>query len=122
MPPKRCEADVDRLQGALKILNGRPAEVRNAMKYKKQQAKAQANKAGMMRAARVIMCLPQGGLDLAVPFLTCRSELDTEQRAAQQASLENWFVIAVEDDKQQWCTHPPSTRGTDALREVEVSG
>jgi hypothetical protein len=77
----------------------------------KQQAKAQANKAGMMRAARVIMCLTQGGLELAVPFLTRRSELNTEKRAVQQASLENWFGIAAEDGKQQWCTRPPSTRG-----------
>jgi hypothetical protein len=72
----------------------------------------------MMRAARAIMCLPQGGLELALSFLTQRAELQMKDRAVQQTSLENWFLITAEAEKQK-CTHPPSTMGKAALKEAE---
>ncbi len=120
MPPKRCETDAIRLQGSLDILNGRLATVRKDMKAKKKLARGQRTsvKQPMMRAARAIMCLPQGGLELALSFLTQRAELQMKDRAVQQTSLENWFLITAEAEKQK-CTHPPSTMGKAALKEAE---
>ena len=121
MPPNCCETDVVRLQGSLNTLNGRLAEVRKDMKANKKQAKTQHTsvKQPMMRAARVIVCLPQGGLELALSFLTQSAELHRKDRAVQQVSLENWFLVTAETEKQKWCTHPPSTMGKAALKEAE---
>ena len=121
MPPNRCETDVIRLQGSLTTLNGRLAEIRKDMKAKKNRAKSQCAsvKQPMWRAARVIMCLQRGGLELALSFLTQRAELGKRGRAEQKARLANWFLITDETEKQKWCTHPPSTMGKAALKEAE---
>jgi hypothetical protein len=73
----------------------------------------------MIRAARVILCLPQGGQALALSYLSQKAELPKKDRAVQQASLENWFLITEETEKQKWCTHPPSPQGKAALKEAE---
>jgi hypothetical protein len=75
MPPNRCETDDIRLQGSLNILNGRLAEVRKDMKAKKKQARTQRTsvKQPIMRAARVIIGLPQGGLEVALSFFDAES-------------------------------------------------
>ncbi len=41
-----------------------------------------------------------------------------KDRAVQQTSLENWFLITAEAEKQK-STHPPSTMGKAALKEAE---
>ena len=91
------------------------------MKAKKKRARTERTsvKQPLMRVARVVMCLPQGGLELALSFLTQRAELQRKDRAVQQASLENWLLITSEAEKQKWCTHPPSTMGKAALKEAE---
>ena len=73
----------------------------------------------MLRAARVIMCLPQGGQALALAYLSQKAKLEMKDKAMQQASLENWFHLTPETEKHKWCTDPPSTRGKAALKEAE---
>jgi hypothetical protein len=121
MPPKYSESDVDRLQLSLNTLNGRQAELKEDIKNKNKQAKVQATsvKQSMTRAAQVLMCLPHGGLEKALSYLTQKGELQKKDRAVLQASLQNWFLITGEAEKQKWSTHPPSTKGKAALREAE---
>jgi hypothetical protein len=63
--------------------------------------------------------LPQGGLELALSFLTQRAELQRKDRAVQQASLENWFLVTAETEKQKRRTHPQCTMVKAALKETE---
>ncbi len=65
MPPKYSESDVDRLQLSLDALNGRLADCKKDIISKNKQAKMAGTRVqrSMTRAARVIMCLPHGGLE-----------------------------------------------------------
>jgi hypothetical protein len=122
MPPKYSESDVDRLQRSLDALNGRLAESKEDITKKKKQARAASTsvKQSMTRAARVIMCLPHGDLELAVSYLTQRAELQRKDKTAVQASLQNWFLSTDEAQRLRWSTHPPTTQGKAALREAEA--
>jgi hypothetical protein len=121
MPPKYSESDVDRLQLSLDTLNGRLAECKKDITSKNKQAKKAGTrvKRSMTRAARVIMCLPHGGIEKSLSYLMQRAELQRKDKTAVQASLQNWFLSTDEAEKLKWSTHPPSPQGKAALKEAE---
>ncbi len=82
-------------------MNGRLAEVKEYLTSTKMKEKETTHKRGhpMIQTARAIMCLPQGGQALALSYLSQKTELPEKDRAMQQASLENWFLITEETEK-----------------------
>jgi hypothetical protein len=73
----------------------------------------------MMWTARIIVCLPQGGLDLAITYLTLRAGLKSKDALVQKKGLQDWFAETAETERQKWCTNPPSKKGKAAMKEAE---
>jgi hypothetical protein len=121
MPPKYCETDETRLQCSLDILNGRLAQVKEHIKDKRKHKRAatlQVTK-HLMQTARIILCLPHGGLDMAVHYLMLKASLPSKDTAVHRTNLEKWSAVTAETDKHMWQTNPPYQKGKAAMKEDE---